>query len=69
MVSIVDRILIFMWDVVFAGVGHYDLLFFSARVSHGAGLLTRVIRRYPSPYDIDERRRDFQADPWGEFNV
>ena len=43
---------------------------FSARVGHGAGLLTRVIRRYPSLSsrydDIDERRRDFQADPWGK---
>ena len=36
-------------------------VFFSARQSHGTGLLTRVIRRFPT----DERRHEVAADPWG----
>jgi hypothetical protein len=41
---------------------------FSARLGHGTGLLTRVIRRY-QPSQMDERRRDLAADPWGEITV
>jgi hypothetical protein len=33
----------------------------SGRISHGAGLLTRVIRRIQP----DERRRELTLDPWG----
>jgi hypothetical protein len=35
----------------------------SARIGHGAGLLTRVIR----PFQPDERRTELLLDPWGQI--